>query len=200
MSDLTGKMRKAEVVLLLGCGVAAGWLALLSSPATRDLESSSILIPQSAPVQEPAAPAQGSVQASVEPEVLVAMLAAWQMPAEEAQAGVEDPPREEDRQTQGRPRSAPRVDRPALADEEGTSGSANSGGTEPGTTESSPGNTTTGGGTAGSGGGTSGDSGVSSGSGGSLGGGGSGSGSSGGGSSSGSSGGYGGGGGGGGGP
>jgi hypothetical protein len=75
-------MRKIEVVLVLGLGAVAGWLAVGLSPATRTLDSGSIEIPLTPPPEESsAAPAQEGL----EPEISLVRLAAARIPSENAE-------------------------------------------------------------------------------------------------------------------
>ena len=71
-----GMMRKTEVVLLLGIGVAAGWLVVDSSPVTRTLESAPIDIPKN-PLSESSS--ESPAGKGSEPQTLLARTAALRM-------------------------------------------------------------------------------------------------------------------------
>ena len=84
-----GMMQKTEVVLLLGMGVAAGWLVLDSSPATRTLEA--------APIEIPMTPSPQGLSESAaerpEPEILLARMAGLRMLSERVEQEEEKPTR-----------------------------------------------------------------------------------------------------------
>jgi len=137
-------VQKTEVVLALGIGVAVGWLVLVSSPATRSLESGSIDIPMSAP---PEGSLEAPAEETLEPEILLVRMAASRMPPERLQ-----PQEEEDEEKRDRPRSRRGGDGPPLADSGVQTGSESEGQTEPVSPASSSGATTTTGGSGSSGG------------------------------------------------
>ena len=94
-----GMMRKTEVVLLLGIGVAAGWLVLDSSPATRTQEAAPIEIPMT---PSPQGLSESQPEERVEPEILLAKMADVRMSPERVE-------QEEEKKKPTRSRS-PRVD------------------------------------------------------------------------------------------
>jgi len=144
-----GMMRKTEVGLLLGIGVATGWLVLDSSPATRTLETAPIEIPMDpSPEGLSESPAE-----RLEPEILLARTAGLRLPPERV-----EPEEEKEQPTRSR---SPRLDGGPPLD--GTQTPSESDG-QPGPVSPAPssGGTTTTGGTGSSGhppGGSPGDAG-----------------------------------------